>query len=81
MFICPCTVPSLCSEGSMFRRFYVPKVLYSEGSIFRRFYVPKVLCSECPLVLRSIAPDELIILLFVFNISGDLFSCSSPILQ
>ena len=22
----------------MFRRFYVPKVLYSEGSIFQRFY-------------------------------------------
>ena len=34
------TVPSLCSEGSMFRRFYAPKVLYSEGSIFRRFYRP-----------------------------------------
>ena len=39
-------------EGSIFRRFYVPKnwkVLYSEGSMFRktgRFYIPKVLCSE-----------------------------------
>ena len=36
----------LCSEGFKFRRFYVQKVLYSEGSIFRRFYVQKVLCSE-----------------------------------
>ena len=33
----------------MFRRSYIPKVLYSEGPIFRRFYVPKngkVLYSE-----------------------------------
>ena len=31
-------------DGSIFRRFYIPKVLCSEkleGSIFRRFYVPK----------------------------------------
>ena len=27
-------------------RVYIPKVLYSEGSIFRRFYIPKVLCSK-----------------------------------
>ena len=44
-------VTALCSEGSMFRRFYVQKifvqkVLCSEGSIFRRSYVQKVLCSE-----------------------------------
>ena len=25
------------------------KVLYSEGSMFRRFYIPKVVCSENPL--------------------------------
>ena len=42
---------ALCSEGSMFRRFYVQKifvqkVLCSESSIFRRSYVQKVLCSE-----------------------------------
>ena len=36
----------LCSEGPLFRRSYVPKVLCSEGSIFRRFYVQKVLCSK-----------------------------------
>ena len=49
---------SLCSEGSMFRRFYVQKifvqtVLCSEGSIFRRSYVQKVLCSEGPIFRRS----------------------------
>ena len=33
----------LCSEGPMFRRFYVQKVLYSEGSMFRRSYVQKYL--------------------------------------
>ena len=48
----------LCSEGSMFRRFYVQKifvqkVLCSEGSIFRRFYVQKVLWSEGPIFKRS----------------------------
>ena len=47
-------VTALCSEGSMFRRFYVQKifvqkVLCSEGSIFRRSYVQKVLCSEGPI--------------------------------
>ena len=36
----------LCSEGPLFRRSYVQKVLCSEGSIFRRFYVQKVLRSE-----------------------------------
>ena len=40
------SVPSLCSEGSMFRKFYIPKVLYAGGSMFRRFCIPKVLCSE-----------------------------------
>ena len=53
------TLIALCSEGPLFRRSYIPKVLYSEGpmfrnyevlcsegSMFRRFYVPKVLCSE-----------------------------------
>ena len=30
----------------MFRRFYVQKVLYSEGSMFRRSCVQKVLCVE-----------------------------------
>ena len=44
-------VTALCSEGSMFRRFYVQKifvqkVLCSEGSIFKRSYIQKVLCSE-----------------------------------
>ena len=65
----------LCSEGSIFRRFYVPKVLYSEGSIFRRFYLPKVLCSECPLplALRSIAPDELIIIIICRKTSVEIF--------
>ena len=47
-------VTALCSEGSMFRRFYVQKifvqkVLCSEGPIFRRSYVQKVLCSEGPM--------------------------------
>ena len=50
-------VTALCSEGSMFRRFYVQKifvqkVLCSEGSIFRRSYVQKVLCSEGPIFTR-----------------------------
>ena len=40
---------ALCSEGSMFRRSYIPKVLYSEVSMLRRFYIPKVLCSKNPL--------------------------------
>ena len=31
------SVTVLCSEGSIFRRFYVPKVLYSEGSMFQNF--------------------------------------------
>ena len=45
-------VTTLCSEGPMFRRFYVQKVLCSEGPMFRRFYIQKVLygrmvlCSE-----------------------------------
>ena len=30
----------LCSECSMFRRFYISKVLCFEGSKFRMFYVP-----------------------------------------
>ena len=47
-------VPSLCSEDSMFRRVYIPKVLCSEGSIFRRFYNPKVLCSEGSMFRMSI---------------------------
>ena len=47
-------VTALCSEGSMFRRFYiqkifVQKVLCSENPIFRRSYVQKVLCSEGPM--------------------------------
>ena len=47
-------VTALCSEGSMFRRFYVQKifvqkVLCSEGPIYRRSYVQKVLCSEGPM--------------------------------
>ena len=41
---------ALCSEGSMFRRFYVQKifvqkVLCSEGPMFRRSFVQKVLYS------------------------------------
>ena len=44
----------------MFPRFNVPKVLYSEGSILRRFYVPKVyipkvLCSEGSMFRKSVA--------------------------
>ena len=50
---------ALCSEGSMFRRFYVPKVLCSEGSMFRRFYVPKVLCSEGSMFRRFYVPKVL----------------------
>ena len=46
---------ALCSEGSMFRRSYIPKVLYSEGSVFRRFYIPKVLYSEGSMFQKSIA--------------------------
>ena len=45
----PRVVTALCSEGPMFRRFYVQKVLCSEGPMFRRFYVQKVLCSEGPM--------------------------------
>ena len=38
------TIPKvLYSEGPVFRRSYVPKL---RGSMFRRFYVRKVLCSE-----------------------------------
>ena len=51
-------VTALCSEGSMFRRFYVQKVLCSEnicwkGSLFRRFYIQKALCSEGSMFRRS----------------------------
>ena len=46
----------LCSEGSMFRRFYSSKVLCPEGSVFRRFYVPKVLCSEGSMFRIPISP-------------------------
>ena len=49
------------SEGSIFRRFYVPKILCSEGSIFRRFYVPKVLCSELVLRTISLTDNDIII--------------------
>ena len=47
------SVTALSSEGPMFRRFYVQKVLCSEGSIFRRFYVQKVLYSEGSMFRRS----------------------------
>ena len=40
-------VTALCSEGPMFRRFYIQKVLYSEGPMFRN------ICSEGPLFRRS----------------------------
>ena len=45
----------------MFRRFYIPKVLYSEGSILKnmRFYVPKVLYSEGPIFRRFYIPKVL----------------------
>ena len=43
--------PALCSEGPVFRRYYVRNVLFqnvlcSEGSMFRRSFVHNVLCSE-----------------------------------
>ena len=43
-----------CSKGSMFRRFYVQKVLCSEGPMFRKYlfkrsYIQKVLGSEGPI--------------------------------
>ena len=46
---------ALCSEGSMFSRFYIQ--IYSEGPMFRkylfkRFYVQKVLYSEGPMFRR-----------------------------
>ena len=50
------SVTVLCSKGSMFRRFYVPKVLRSEGSTFRRFYVPKVLYSKGFIFRRFYVP-------------------------
>ena len=43
---CEKVVTALCSEGPLFRRFYIHKVLCSEGPLFRRSYVQKVLCSE-----------------------------------
>ena len=46
-------VTALCSEGPMFRRFYVQKVLCSEGPMFRKFYVQKVLYSEGSIFRRS----------------------------
>ena len=46
-------VTALCSEGPMFRRSYVQKVLWSEGPLFRRFYVQKVLYSEGSMFRRS----------------------------
>ena len=46
-------VTALCSEGPMFRKFYVQKVLSSEGHMFRRFYVQKVLYSEGSMFRRS----------------------------
>ena len=56
-----CTCPARSrtdGDCSMFRRFYVQKVLcseniYSKGSMFRRFYIQKVLCSEGPIFRRS----------------------------
>ena len=48
---------ALCSEGSMFRRLFVPKVLYAEGSIFRRFHGPKVLCAESYLITAVSEPQ------------------------
>ena len=42
-------VTALCSEGSMFRRFYIQEVVCSEGSMFRRSYIQKVLSSEGPI--------------------------------
>ena len=58
-------VTALCSEGSMFRRFYaqkifVQKVLCSEGSIFRRSYVQKVLYSEGPMFRRSYVQKKIV---------------------
>ena len=46
----------LCSEGSMFRRSFVQKVLCLEGSMFRRFYIQKLLCSEGPM-FRNICSE------------------------
>ena len=48
-------VTALCSEGSMFRRFYVLKIFVQKvtGYMFRRFYIQKVLCSEGPIFRRS----------------------------
>ena len=47
------------SEGSIFRRFYIPKVLYSKGSIFQRFYIPKVLYSKGSIFQRFYIPKVL----------------------
>ena len=44
----------ICSKGSMFRRFYIQKVLCSEGSMFRRSYIQKVLCSEGPMFRKKL---------------------------
>ena len=50
------SVPKVqCSEGHIFRSFYIPKVLCSEGFIFRRLYVPKVIYSEGSMFRKSIA--------------------------
>ena len=50
---------ALCSEGSMLRRFYIPKVLHAEGSIFQRFHGPKVLCVESYLTTAVFEPQYL----------------------
>ena len=45
-----------CSEGSMFRKSFVQKVLYLKSSIFRTFYIQKVLCSEASM-FRNICAE------------------------
>ena len=45
---------NICSKGSMFRRFYIQKVLCSEGSMFRRSYIQKVPCSEGPVFRKKL---------------------------
>ena len=45
---------ALCSEGPIFRRSYVQKVLCSEnicseGPMFRWYHIQKIICSESPM--------------------------------
>ena len=63
---------NVCSKGSMFRRFYIQKVLCSEGPMFRRSYVQKVLYNlEGPMFRRSY--DQKIFVQKILYSEGSMF--------